>query len=460
MKPENTPTILVILGATGDLSRKKLFPALFGLYFKGFMPKHFQILGLSRKDFSDAEFRAIAEKEIALKKNGRLSGKLKNFLRRLIYLKADFGDASSYENLASRLIKEDLKTKTRANKIFYLATHPRLYKEILRNLAYAGLSVRYGAENLVRVLLEKPFGRDLKTARELDRLLGLLFKEEQIFRIDHYLAKEALQNILAFRFSNEIFEPVWNSSHIEKIEVRLYEKSGVGERGNFYDDIGALRDTGQNHILQMLALAVMEHPGAMTADKIRKSRADVFKSLKTVSLKNIKKLVKRGQYAGYLSEKNVRPGSKTETYFKIQAEIKNKRWKGTSFSLESGKKMPENKAEISVYFRKSACLCPPDKERHHQNILTFRIHPDEGIKIIFWAKKPGFDMELVSRELFFSYKDKGGNSEEIPDAYQRVLLDALRGDQMLFAGTEEVEASWKFISSILKNWDIVKLEKY
>lgn len=458
------PTIIVILGATGDLSRRKLLPALFHLYNRGFLPEKFAVVGFSRKDLSNEDFRKIAKESVTGGDSLHDKKTLDGFLAHLSYSQGMFDDKDGYKKLSKKLFKTDEELGVCANKLFHFAVPPALYDNIFEHLAGSGLTIPCTGHDAgwTRVLVEKPFGNDLKTAQELDAKLGEYFDETQIFRIDHYMAKEALQDVLSFRFSNSLFEPLWNKDHIEKIEVKFYETIGIEERGKFYDEIGALRDVGQNHILQMLAFATMENPGILDAEKIRENRAKLLASLSPMSETQIKRDTERGQYKGYKNEPEVDSDSKTETYFKIKTSIDNDRWSEMPVYLESGKKLNETKKEISVYFKKPVtCVCPPEQEHiPHQNILTFRIDPDEGISIKFWAKKPGFDMSLEPKELSFMYNDKKENGEKIPDAYERVLFDSIKGDQTLFASTSELGASWNFITPIIEAWKGMELKEY
>lgn len=456
-----TPTTLIIFGATGDLAERKLIPALFDLYLKKLLPKRFNVVGVSRKEKSDNEFREFAVGSIKNKKSRYSKRALEEFLKILTYQQGDILSADFYKNLSKVLAEKDKTFGQCSNKLFYLAVPPSLYDSIFQNLADSGLSVAYSGESgWSRILVEKPFGNNLETAQKLDRKLGFLFNENQIFRIDHYLAKETSQNILAFRFSNALFEPIWDRDHINKIEIKLLEESGIAGRGAFYDGVGALRDVGQNHILQMLAFVAMEDPKELNAEIIRKNRAEILAKLRPIDPANIKRFVSRGQYSGYQNEKNVDAKSDTETYFKICAYIDSARWQGVPFVLESGKKMKKNLTEICVYFKEpESCLCPLEAEKHHQSVLTFHIQPKEGISVLFWSKKPGFKMELEPRELSFNY-DAAKEIGAAPDAYERILYDCIEGDQTLFASTEEVEAAWRFITPILENWKKLPLEIY
>lgn len=458
---ELTPISFVIFGATGDLSRRKLLPALFSLYRKGYLPKSFQIIGLSKENLSTEGFRAFAA--TILKQHREYgSDAFDSFLTHLTYQQGMFEDQVSYLSLAKHLTALEATAFGQCtNKLFYLAVPPTLYETIFKHLAHSGLTVPCGGpDGWTRVLVEKPFGHTLATAQQLDRLLGTLFQEEQIFRIDHYLAKETLQNILAFRFSNALFETIWNNQHIEKVEITFLEKNGIGTRGSFYEDIGALRDVGQNHLLQMLALIAMEDPGRMDAAAIREERAKVLQSLRPLLPEALGHESLRGQYLGYREEAHVAAASQVETYFKLRVHLATPRWQGVPFYLESGKKMHEDKVEINIFFKETAsCLCPPEENHHHQNLLTFRIQPQEGITLVFWAKKPGFGMSLEGKKLSFVYADAGG-STALPDAYEHVVHDCIQGDQTRFTSTAEVAAAWKFITPIVEQWSAMPLHLY
>ncbi len=455
------PTTLIIFGATGDLSEKKLLPAIFDLYLKNLTPPKLKILGLSRRDLTNEEFRNFTEKSIRAKKPGVREEDLAGFLKALIYLSGYFDQTKSYKAIGEKLLEFDGEFGECSNKLFYLAVPPAHYEKIFKNLAKTGLTIPCAGETgWTRVLVEKPFGENLKTASRLEKILGRLFDETQIFRIDHYLAKETIQNILTFRFSNVLFEPIWNTQFIEKIELKFLEKNDASGRGEFYEEIGALRDVGQNHLLQMLAAITIENPKGLSASTLRDERAKVFKAIKPIQGKNVAQYVVRGQYQGFRKEKGVSPHSKVETYFLIKLFLENNRWKNVPFTIESGKALKENLAEIAVYFKKTeTCLCPPNSDEKHQNILKFNIQPKEGITVKFWAKEPGFSFNLKPQVLSFSY-GRSKIRDKIPDAYERILYDCIRGDQTLFASTEEVRASWEFITPILESWHRSKLHIY
>ena len=286
--------------------------------------------------------------------------------------------------------------------------------------------------------------------------LGKLFKEEQIYRMYHYIGKETVQNILAFRFSNSFLEPAWNKDWIESISIRLMEVDGIGERGVFYDGLGALRDVGQNHILQLLALFLMKKPASFEGDAVRQARAEVFKSLKAPDDKELLTSVLRGQYDGYLKEKNVAQGSTTETYFRIKTFLNNPQWRGVPITLESGKAMEKNLVEVRVVFRHpTPCLCP-DTKKHYKNVLYYTIEPDEGVRLTFWVKRPGSAMQIEEKAFTFNYRE-AFKEDEFQEAYERLLTNVIKGDQTLFVSTEEIMASWKFIDSVLRGWEKAKV---
>ena len=452
-----TPTIFTILGITGDLAGRKLLPALLSLYVKKELPNKFAIVGFSRRSFTREEFRSFIREHMHVKPGQYREEDVKHFIDHMYYEQGNFDTSESYAQLAQRLKNIDDNFGQCSNKLFHLSTPPSLYESIFIHLHKSGLTVPCGNdEGWTRILVEKPFGNDIETARKLDKKLGELFKENQIFRIDHYLAKEALQNILTFRFANSLFEPLWNKNHIDKVHIKLMEKIGVGSRGAFYDAIGALKDVGQNHLLQMLAVVAMEAPENFDAKNIRKERTKVLEKLQIIPPKNISSRVVKGQYEGYRFEPGVKEHTQTETYFRIESYINNARWKNVPFYLESGKEMSEQKTEINIYFKNDKS----DKTyEDRQNVLTFRIQPDELIKIGFWVKTPGFTMDVEPKTLKFKYSDFPSHSV-LPDAYERVLYDAIIGDQTLFTSTEEVFFAWKYITSIINAWNNVPLTIY
>ncbi|MCH8987101.1 glucose-6-phosphate dehydrogenase, partial [Patescibacteria group bacterium] len=372
------PTIFVIFGATGDLTRQKLVPALFHLYREGLLPSLFQVIGFAFDDLSDEEFRERVRDIVRKKVPGAREKKINEFCQYFLYRKGRFENIDGYKELAQALGQSDGEWKVCSNKLFYLAIPPQYYKTIFHKLAESKLTKPCSPEEgWTRVIVEKPFGKNLKTAQELDKLLGSLFHEEQIYRIDHYLGKETVQNILAFRFSNSFLDPAWNSKWIESISIRLLEQDGIGKRGAFYDGIGALRDVGQNHMLQLLALFLMEPPTSFEGDAVRKARAEVLYTLDIPKGKKILSTAVRGQYKGYLKEPNVAANSKTETYFHISTSLNNKRWRGMPLILESGKGLKKDLVEVQIIFRHpTPCLCPEANNfKHYKNVLYYTIQP-------------------------------------------------------------------------------------
>lgn len=442
--PHGAPTTLVILGATGDLMRKKIVPALFHLHQNNKLPEPFYILGFARRPFTDQSFRELVTS--MLEERGELQrgrDALPNFLQRLSYAQGQFDDPVGYRALASRLPQN-------SNKLFYMAVAPHFVQSALRHLATTGLLHRtHGATHgWSRVLVEKPFGVDQKTATALERQISAVCAEEYIYRIDHYLAKEMMQNIFTFRFRNNLFEPVWNNQYIERIDIQLLETIGIEHRGAFYDSLGALRDVGQNHHLQMLAFVTMERPECFETGAIRRARADILNTLVPLAPAQIKSQTVRAQYDGYLAIPGIDPHSQTETYFKFLTHLSHPRWLGVPIILESGKRIAQDRTEIIVTLK-------------DQNKILFTMEPFEGITIQFVAKKPGHPSELEERAFDFLLRTPTVASQYVEE-YERLLLDSISGDQTLFLSTEEILAMWKHIDPVLSAWqaDAVPLLHY
>lgn len=428
--------------------RKKLAPALFNLYKKGKLPERFRIVAFSRRDYDDRVFRDYLG-EILESRHGTSKKELKPYLNLYTYAKGDFTAKSGYEDLAGVLAGIDKGWGVCTNKLFYLAVAPEMYETIFNNLKESGLTEECEPGGWTRVIVEKPFGRDFQTAQKLDLHLGKLFQEVQIYRIDHYLAKEMLQNILAFRFSNNLFEKNWSGDAIERIDIKLWEKIGVEERGPFYDSIGALRDVGQNHLLQMLALVTADLPASFSSSAVRQARDEVLKTLKVPTPQDVRRTTLRAQYKGYRKIKGVNPRSRTETYFKILGFLESPRWRGVPIVMESGKRMGEARKEIVVTFKHATpCLCPGE---HHQNKVVFELEPEERITINFWSKKPGLDLTMEERTFEFLLR-AGGKRSQYVEEYEKLLLDCVVGDQTLFTSTDEVKHMWKYIDPIIRAW--------
>lgn len=447
-----TPTILVIFGATGDLMAKKIVPALFHLFEKQKLPKLFKVVGFSfekftEKEFSDFVFKKLMEHEDADAKT------CSDFCKFFSHQAGQFQNAGDYFDLQKLLKQIDDEWGVCSNKLFYLASPPNFYEPIFKHLASSGLTKPCGPEEgWTRVIVEKPFGSDLRTARKLDVLLEKLFKEIQIYRIDHYMAKEMVQNILAFRFSNNLFEIGWGNQLVESIHIKLLEKIGVEDRGAFYDSVGALRDVGQNHLLQMLALVTMDNPVVFNSETIRKKRGEILKTLEIPNEKEIPNSTFRAQYDGYRNIKGVAQDSTTETYFKARAFLSDPRWRGVPIFLESGKRLGNPMKEIEVIFKHPMpCLCPPGITEHYKNKLIIHWEPKEGITIRFWSKKPGLKMEIEERTFEFLFRNQAQKAQ-YTEEYEKLLLDCIAGDQTLFVSSEEIEATWKFIDPIISAW--------
>ena len=450
IKTKNIPTVFIIFGATGDLMGKKIVPALFLLYKKGKFPKLFKIIGFSRRNLSEKEFINFV-REILIKHIKDVSNEdLEKFLSYFLYQQGDFEAMSYYKILAGRLGIIDGQWSVCSNKLFYLAVPPKYYQKIFERLAGSGLTIPCGPdEGWTRVIVEKPFGHDLKTAEELDTLLAQLFKEEQIYRIDHYLAKEMLQNILVFRFSNNLFEEEWGNKLIDKIKIRTWELNGVENRGHFYDGIGALRDVGQNHLLQMLALVTMDRPSSYDSDEVRKKRAELLSTLVPLSEEDIKQKTFRGQYKGYEGIAGVKKNSKTETYFRAYAALSHPKWVGVEIMLEAGKRLALRKEIEIVLKHPIPCLCPPGK--HFRNRIIIGIEPREGISIEFWSKKSGLDYKIHKRKFNFIFRRVNERVQYVEE-YEKLLLDCISGNQVLFLSTPEITTSWKYIDPIISSW--------
>ena len=434
---------------------RKVIPALYYLYTRGRLSERFCIMGFSRRDWSDKEFREYVRSIIEKRVGSKLPDEhVISFISLFRFQRGEFTDASSYEALKRAFAEFDKEWSCCSNKLFYLAVAPEYYKTIVGHLSNSGLSgprVLKEGDGWTHIIVEKPFGMDLETAKEIDELVGQFFQEQQIYRIDHYLAKEMLQNILTFRFSNNLFEIPWGRKFIERISVRLLERIGVENRGQFYDGVEALRDVGQNHLLQMLALVTMEHPEAYRATAIQKKRSDILERLRIIPSKDMKKATFRAQYKGYREIPGVASESDTETYFKIRAGLDDPKWEGVPIVMESGKRLGEPLKEIVVTFKHpSPCLCPEGGE-HHKNEVIFRMEPREEILIEFWTKKPGFTFETERRELRYMMRDQ---SDHVPyvEEYAKLLLDCILSDRTLFISTDEIRAMWRFTDPIVAAW--------
>jgi len=454
----NDNQILVIFGASGDLTARKLIPAIYNLYKKKYLPEKYAIVGVGRSAYDNDTFRkkAVFENE-HLKKKGDES--LDEFAQLVHYHSMDTSDAEDYKKLAERLYSIDGYHGTNCNAIFYLSVPPSLYSVIPKHLASVGLNKE--TNGWTRVIIEKPFGYDLESARALNKSLLEDYHENQIYRIDHYLGKETVQNLLVTRFSNSIFEPLWNRNYIHRVEITSAESVGVEKRGGYYDGSGAMRDMVQNHLLQLIGLVAMEPPVKSDAHNIRNEKLKVFQSLRPMTKDDIRNDVVRGQYLastikgesvkGYREEEGVNPESRTETFVALKFFIDNWRWAGVPFYIRSGKKLPTRVSEVVIHFKPNHHhLFMNQTEVNAQNMLVIRIQPDEGILIKFGMKVPGAGFKVKNVNMDFQYSEL--TDAYVPDAYERLLLDCMQGDATLYARGDSVEAAWEFIDPILKAW--------
>jgi len=451
------PTAIVIFGGTGNLAETKLLPALFDLYTQKLLPPVFTIIGLSRKELSHEEYREFVRARILAKKSGVSEDELSAFCAQVRFSSGSFDDTASYRNIAEELTQFDASIGQCTSKLFYLAVPPNLYSGIFEKLKESALmALCDGVGSWSRLLVEKPFGSDLTTALKLEKQLCESFKEEQIYRIDHYLAKDAIENIIALRFANSILSDSWNGTKIESIALRLFESQDVSTRGAFYDEIGTLRDVGQNHMLQMLALLIMHPADIHSASAVRASRLAALRSL----IMHDTDVRVRAQYKGYRETSGVAKESQTETYFKIESHIDSESWKDVQVTLESGKALATSRTEAVVTFRPiDRCSCAAEPEVHtHTNVLRITFSPEQSIRLTMWVKEPGFTFRLVERELVLARHE--GEIFRSPEAYERVLYDCIVGDQTRFVSGDEVVAAWNFITPILDSFKDVPLHEY
>ncbi len=464
LAPRPAPCIMVIFGATGDLTRRMLGPALYNLARERLLPVNFSVVGVARRPLDDAAFRrALREGIDRHSRSGPAEPTIWDSLAESAeYLPVEFGELAAYRRLAERLAAIDRERGTAGNRIFYLATPPSAYPEIIENLGAAGLSRSpEGSGGETRIIIEKPFGHDLESARWLNARVHEVFEERQVYRIDHYLGKETVQNLLVFRFANGVFEPIWSRYTIDHVQITVAETVGVEGRGGYYEQAGALKDMFQNHLLQLLALTAMEPPVALEADTVRDEKVKVLRAIRPMRGADVLARTVRGQYAsgyvagrqvpGYREEESVSPDSTTETFAAIRFEIDSWRWAGVPFYLRTGKRLPRRVTEIAVVFKQAPLpLFTGGGDRVGADMLAFRIQPDEGIALRFAAKQPGFQTALRWVTMDFRYGTSFG--VEPPAAYERLLLDAMLGDATLFTREDEVEAQWRVITPIDEAW--------
>jgi glucose-6-phosphate 1-dehydrogenase len=457
------PTIAVIFGATGDLTHRKIVPAFYHLAKNGLLPEDFAIIGFARRPKSDDEFRQDLEEALLEFSHTKPVDEAvwKKLAQHIYYFQGELDDPEAYKKLAQKLKEIPEAAKIGENYLFYLATSPNYFGDAAKNLAAAGLASRPDGTRH-RLIVEKPFGEDLKSARELNATLQSAFAERDIFRIDHYLGKETVQNLIYFRFANSIYEPLWNRIYIDHVQITVSEQVGVESRGGYYDEAGASRDMLQNHLFQLLTLTAMEPPASLDAESIRDEKVKVLRSIPTPSLDFLQKNVVRAQYGGgfingktipaYRQEEKVAHDSKTETFVAARFEIDNWRWHGVPFYLRTGKALAAQYTEINIVFKQppSVLFAAAGNGRMQSNSLRIRIQPNEGIGITFNVKVPA-KAEAESVDMDFLYKS--GFDHYLPEAYERLLVDALVGESTLFTRSDEVEQAWRLVDSLHRLWE-------
>ncbi|MBI4400871.1 MAG: glucose-6-phosphate dehydrogenase [Nitrospirae bacterium] len=458
------PCTLIIFGGSGDLARRKLVPALYNLLLDGILPPNYAVLGIGRKPLSDLDFRTSSREGVEkYSRQALVDRKWAEFETHLFYLSGAIDDPDLYENLKARVEKMEADLRLPGHRIFYLAVPPTSVASACEGLQRAGLVHRPDSSSpFCRVIVEKPIGRDLESARQINATVGKVFDESQIFRIDHYLGKETVQNIMVLRFANSIFEPIWNHKYIDHVQITVSEAEGVGTRATYYEETGALRDMVQNHLLQLLCLVAMEPPYSLDPDVVRNARIDVLRSLRPILGKDVEQFTVRAQYShgkvhgvdmpGYRREPGISSDSTTETYVAVKLFLEDWRWAGVPFYLRTGKAMTKRASEVAVQFKdipqilfnaNPAAPLPP-------NVLRLRIQPEEGMSLRITCKVPGSKAQTYPVEMNFKYGD--AFSAPSPEAYERLLLDVMAGDASLFMRRDAVEASWAWITGVLEGW--------
>jgi glucose-6-phosphate 1-dehydrogenase len=459
------PCAMVIFGASGDLTRRKLLPALWNLYVERRLPREFSIVGMARTEKTDEAFRTEARQAIAEHSRFRDPDptEWEAFASGLFYMQGQYDRLEHYQRLEALLDQKCMERGSCGNHLYYLSTPPSAYETIIHQLGESGLARKGRQIGWARIIVEKPFGSDLESAQRLNSELKRVFSEQQIYRIDHYLGKETVQNLLAFRFANGIFEPIWNQHYVDHVQISVAEALGVEGRGAYYEEAGALRDMVQNHMMQTMCLIAMEAPSTMDHRAVRNEKVKVLDAVRPISLEEVPLWTARGQYSagtvqgnavrGYLEEPDVSPDSHTETYAAVKLQVDNWRWAGVPFYLRSGKRLPRRSTEVSIHFRRAPHLLFRDfgDEALERNVLTVRIQPNEGIGLRFGAKVPGAGMTIRPVEMDFEYRTEF--HAEPPEAYERLLLDCMLGDVTLFSRDDWMERSWQLMDPVLHAWE-------
>ena len=457
------PCTLVLFGGTGDLAHRKVIPALYQLWRTHLLPHEFTLVAFGRRSYSDESCRDEIHESLATFSRVQPVDEAvwRQFSDRIVYQRGDFNDDASYDALARRLDALDGERGTRGNRLFYLATQSSAFPEIIAQLGRIGLDHEIHGAGWRRIIIEKPFGRDLESAVRLNREVGKVFRERQVYRIDHYLGKETVRNLLVFRFGNGIFEPIWNRRYVDHVQITVAESIGVGTRGSFYEETGASRDILQNHLLQLLSLVAMEPPTAFEADALRNEKVKVLGAIAEMTPAQVAGDVVRGQYgpgwvaaeevSGYREEPEVDPDSETETFVAAKLEVDDWRWAGVPFYLRTGKRLPKRATEIAIQFKAVPHRLFRDAHSDPEpNILAIRIQPDEGILLRLSSKVPGLGLDIRPVNMDFTYGSSF--SVDSPDAYETLILDALLGDQSLFTRADEVEEAWGIVTPIIDAW--------
>lgn len=462
--PPVDPCTVVIFGGSGDLARRRLIPALYNLLLDGLLPEHYAVIGLGRKAMSDEDFRRTAREGIEKHSRQPLAeSSWETFSQRLFYVKGDNDDPQTYTRLKSRAEEVEQQLDLPGNRIFYLSIPPSSFAPVCEGLDQAGLVVKpSSSEPYSRIIVEKPVGRDLESAKDINAVTGRVFDESQIFRIDHYLGKETVQNLMVVRFGNSLFEPIWNHKYIDHVQITVSEAEGVGTRATYYEEAGALRDMVQNHLLQLLCLVAMEPPYSLDPDVVRNEKMEVLRCLRPIRGKEVERFTVRAQYAegmahgqrvaGYRREQGVNPNSTTETYVAVKAHVENWRWSGVPFYLRTGKALPKRASEVAVQFKEIPHILfnANPSQPLSPNVLILRIQPEEGLAMRIMSRVPGTRAQTHPVEMNFKYSEAFGRPS--PEAYERLLLDVMMGDASRFMRRDAVEASWGWITDILDGW--------